>query len=211
MNLHTVGRQADWEKVDPSERNVFQRWASRTHGILTPGNVITVLGAATVTSGLIDIHRGETRKGTYKVGSGRLLDILDGIVADITKTKSPLGEALDATVDKIVMLGILRTLYKKEVINKETYRSILHQNMANVAITGVARVIDAEIHPSVEGKHTMLCQGTSLGLYSLARANQEEGNLERAKELELGAQIFELAAMKLGQSATDGYMQDLVA
>jgi phosphatidylglycerophosphate synthase len=211
VNSHTVGKQADWEKVEPSEWNVFQRWASRTNGILTPGNVVTVLGAVTVTSGLIDIHRGETRKGTYKVGAGRLLDILDGIVADVTKTKSPLGEALDATVDKIVMLGILRTLYKKEVINKETYRHILRQNLANVAITGAAKLIDAEIHPSVEGKHTMLCQGTSLGLYSLARANEEEGNLERAKELELGAQIFELAAVKLGRSATDGYMQDLAA
>lgn len=211
MNLHRTGKQADWEKVDPSEWNLFQRLASKTHGILTPGNVITVLGAATVTSGLIDIHRGETRKGTYKVGAGRLLDILDGIVADATKTKSPLGEALDASMDKLVMFGILRTLYKKEVINKETYHQILRQNLANVAITGVARVIDAEIHPSEDGKHTMLCQGTSLGLYSLARANEEEGNLERAKELELGAQIFEFAAMKLGKSATDGYFQDLAA
>lgn len=33
MSSHTVGKQADWEKEIPSEWNIFQRLASKTHGI----------------------------------------------------------------------------------------------------------------------------------------------------------------------------------
>jgi len=209
MNLHRVNKVPDWEKVHPSRRKRLQKIAAATGGIATLGNVLTIAGATCVASGLIDVHQGRTRRGTWKIGIGRVIDIFDGIVADKTQTKSPLGEALDATVDKVAMAGIVFVFAKKNIISKRTAWHIATQNLANVAVTGAARALDIDIHPSAAGKQTMLLQGMTLGFNGLATAAEEDSDTFKANQLRLIANLCEIGAAGKGAKATAGYVRDL--
>lgn len=207
--MHRVGRLADWEKKPSSEWNIFQKVAGATKGVVTPGNFLTVMGGACVASGLVDVYNGKTKWGTWKIGVGRLADVFDGTAADATGTKSSLGEMLDATVDKLTMFGIVVVFCKKEIISKRTAAHIIVQNFANVATTAVAKQLDLEIHPSEMGKKTMVLQGMTLGFNGLAAAASDSGNLERAEQLKLCANICEIGAVATGASASTGYAAEV--
>lgn len=114
MNLHRASKKPDWENVDVASRNVFQKIASRTHGVVTPANVISVFGLALVIFGLLSVLRDDIWIGVGAVAFGRLLDVVDGWVAEATGTKSLLGEAVDAVIDK---LGTLLTIAVLFVLN----------------------------------------------------------------------------------------------
>lgn len=208
MNLHRAEKLADWEKVPASEWNIFQRVAAATHGVVTPGNFVTIMGGACVASGLVDVYNGKTKRGTWKIGIGRVADAFDGGAADITGTKSRFGEMLDATVDKLAMLGIVGVFYKKNIISRGTALHIVGQNLVNVATTAVAKQYDAEIHPSAMGKKTMLLQGMTLGFSGLSEAAVESGNFERAQELQVCADVFQLGAAVTGAAASIRYATD---
>jgi len=51
-NLHRTGNQAQWAATPEAERNVFQKVAGWTHGILTLANLATGLGVVKVFEGL---------------------------------------------------------------------------------------------------------------------------------------------------------------
>jgi phosphatidylglycerophosphate synthase len=113
MNLHRSTGKADWEKVAPASRAFFQRVAAATKGLVTPANFITIIGLGVVVYGLVMLLQGHYVLGLVLLAAGRLLDILDGIVAEATGTKSALGEFFDAVADKvgtfltfIVLIGI---------------------------------------------------------------------------------------------------------
>jgi len=205
MNLHRASRVPDWEKVEPSERNVFQKVAAATGGVVTPGNFLTAMGGVCVGSGLIDVYNGKTKRGTKKIGIGRAFDI----AADVTGTKSPLGEVFDATLDKVAMLGIVAVFCKKGIISKRTAAHLVIQNGVNVVTTAVAKYNDVELHPSAMGKKTMALQGMTLGFSGLARAAVEEGNFERADQLQLCADICELGAAATGIATSAGYAHEV--
>ena len=107
MNLHRTSKQPDWEKIAEHERTFFQKIAFTTKGIVTPANAITVIGLLIVIVGLVYIIHGNYWTGLLLLAIGRLLDIVDGVVADKTGTKSMTGEFFDAAADK---LGTVATI-----------------------------------------------------------------------------------------------------
>lgn len=107
MDLHRTGKKPDWELVAASKRTAIQRLAFLTGGIITPPNVITFVGLVIVLYGLAALLEQHYWTGLLALAIGRLLDVADGVVAARTGTKSPLGELLDAAVDKI---GTLLTI-----------------------------------------------------------------------------------------------------
>lgn len=212
MNLHRVEGVADWAKPNLPKLSKIQKIASKTNGTITPGNILSVTGGLFVVSGLVDIYRGdEMKRGIRKVGIGRAIDIIDGIVADKTGTKSPLGEAVDATIDKLAMAGIVSVFVKKDIISKSTAKHILVQNIANIAITGVGRLNGAELHPSASGKQAMLLQGMTLGFNGLAAAMEGDGEMYKANQLKLMANICEIGAAGKGVQATVGYLREITS
>lgn len=123
FNIHRArdGR-ADWDLVDHADQNAWQRVARATAGIATPANAID--GAAMVADLAINENvivrehkrmteaaragdRAKFRAAAKKKMAGLALNLpvtifadgIDGMIADRTGTKSPLGEKIDGIGD----------------------------------------------------------------------------------------------------------------
>lgn len=152
LNLHRTGKTADWHKVAKEKRNLWQRTASSTHGILTPGNFISVLGGAVTIVGLVRITNDLNLYNIALIILGRLADIADGHVAHKTSTKSPLGEMIDATIDKILAFVAVIALAWSELAPLLIIALVLLYSLANSIISITAKLRSISIHPSREGK-----------------------------------------------------------
>jgi phosphatidylglycerophosphate synthase len=209
MNLHRTGKEPQWASVAPEDQNPFQKVAAKTGGLVAPANGVSLLGAGLVGSGLRDIAKGDTTKGVIKVGVGRIGgDLGDGFTADITGTKSPFGEGVDVVVDKGEAAVALPVLVKADILPKSAAGVIAAQNMANAAISAVAKRRGAEIHPSKEGKLTTFGQWTTIGLHGLAAVARENDAPKLAKGLEVAGRLSLVATAVLGAKAIVGYAGD---
>lgn len=207
MNLHRSDKIPDWEKIPEHERNVFQRTAARTNGVLTPGNVISVVGFLVTLDGLKDMHDGQYARGTVKIGVGRLCDLADGFAADKTGTKSSLGEAVDAFIDKVVMGVGLLVLRKAGIVSKETAKAFAIQNSVNALATGIAKMRGVDLHPSEAGKKTTWAQWMTLGGNSLEAAFGQLGvEPEVCEVLESATDICYDEANRLGRLVNIDYV-----
>src|SRR5437868_5028088 len=107
MNLHRPNGSSDWSKIKPAKRNRWQNLAAHTHGFVTLGNAITLLGFLLIIVGAVEVIHRHYAWGLVTLIAARLCDVLDGWVADITKTKSYVGAFIDVAADKIEGLIIL--------------------------------------------------------------------------------------------------------
>lgn len=110
--LHRVAtnKLADWQGVSPAHRNAWQTVAAYSYGLATVGNILTVAGLALVVYGLLLITSGHELAGAGAIALGRVFDYLDGIAADMTKTKSRLGASMDEVSDAVA-LGIALVIF----------------------------------------------------------------------------------------------------
>lgn len=155
MNLHRTTGQADWESIDPSDYTLWQKIAAATHGYVTPGNVTTLIGLVLVTLGLLQVVAGEYWLGGVLVIAGRLLDLVDGWLADATHTKSPLGEIADAAADKIETFAAIAVLF---IASLAPWWVLIGLLLPHIAISGVAYIArrkGVSLHPSRLGKISM--------------------------------------------------------
>src|SRR6266446_5236311 len=114
MDMHQAGESPDWTKVPPRNRNFWQQIAADTQGVGTPGNALSVLGFSLVVAGLLVVASRSLWEGTFLVGLGRIADLVDGVIAQRTGTKSPLGRLLDAGLDKagaLLALGVFAAVH----------------------------------------------------------------------------------------------------
>lgn len=151
LQLHRSRQKPDWELVAVAERNWSQRLAAATSGIVTPANCMTILGVVLVGYGLI-LLPSQLFYGVAFILVGRLFDLLDGIVADATGTKGPLGELMDATADKIVLFGTGLAVGALGFISWFIIIPLFLQNIANVLIGYNAKKHHVTLHPSSIGK-----------------------------------------------------------
>lgn len=155
MNLHRTTGKADWEKVSPANYNTFQKIAAATKGIVSPANVITVVGLGIVFYGLVTLLQGNYLLGLVLLAVGRLLDIVDGIVAESTGTKSPLGELFDAAADKIgTILTIVVLIFANIAYWWVIVALILPQVIIPLIVWYKGRR-KIRVHPTRQGKLSM--------------------------------------------------------
>lgn len=93
--------------------------------------------------------------GLCLLALGRSFDVLDGYLADVTATKSPLGEKLDAGFDK---LGTFLTLIVFGISQIAPWWILValalpHAFISMITLTAVGK--KREIHPSRIGKLSM--------------------------------------------------------
>lgn len=155
MNLHRSDTTPDWESVAVRDRNVWQRLAAMTSGIVTPGNVATFIGIGVVVLGLIEIFDKNYWWGCMLIVVGRLCDLLDGWLAESTQTKSPLGELLDASIDKIGTILTIVVFYIAMLAPWWVLSALLLPHLVIIFISLKARRENIQLHPSRAGKVSM--------------------------------------------------------
>ena len=178
MNLHRTNTTPDWESIDESNRTYIQRLAHETSGVVTPANLITLIGLFLVVVGLIIYSVDRSFLGVGLIIMGRVLDVVDGLVADATKTKSPLGEFLDASVDKIILFIILGFAYFLDIMPVAAIVAVALPASLVTLVSYIAKLNKVELHPSRIGKIStaviwismvaFMASGSLGGIYELA-------------------------------------------
>lgn len=168
MKLHQSGRLPDWERSEAAVDNLWQHIARKSHGVVTPGNVLSLAGLVLVCGGAAAIAGGFYGTGIVGIALGRTCDLADGIVADMTGTKSPLGEAVDAACDKLALLAVIIGIGVSGVMWWPLLGLIALQNLANSALAFVAKQKSITLHPSRLGKLATAWQW--VGLIGLSMA-----------------------------------------
>lgn len=202
LRLHTANK-ADWDKEGP--RNVWQKVASKSYGTLTPANIASIGGAVLAIYGLLLIVDGETVLGLALVAIGRFADLVDGVIAEYTKTKSPLGEIVDASMDKLVMAFALIVFIGIDLMPWPLIAVVALQNIANVMISVVARLRDKVIHPSRLGKLATAFSWVALILYPLGDWMRADGNEPLGVSLIFLALVSFAAYLLMGAKASLQY------
>jgi phosphatidylglycerophosphate synthase len=167
MQLHRTTGKPDWLAVPPVSRNMWQRVAVRTHGIGTPSNAVTLVGFVLVLIGLQQILTQHYLLGTVLLVTGRLCDILDGWVAELTRTKSPLGELLDAAIDKILTILTVAIFFAAHIAPAWVLIALVTPHILIAIIILGWRIHKVAFHPSLVGKLSMAGVWLSLVVYAL--------------------------------------------
>jgi phosphatidylglycerophosphate synthase len=153
VNLHRISGKAEWSTVALSKRNGWQRVAAATHGVVTIGNFFSLIGILSVPFGLwLIIGRDDYLLGVVTLAAGRLGDVIDGWAADKTGTKSPLGELIDATFDKISIAVTVVGLLIAGAVPWWALLVWLLPHLINSMVALLAWRTNRRLHPSAAGK-----------------------------------------------------------
>lgn len=211
MNLHRAGNAADWDTTPRHKRNFWQRIAARTGGVGTPGNVLSIGGFCLVALGLWIVAAHGVWEGTLLVALGRLADILDGIIAHYTGTKSPLGRALDATLDKIGALAALAVFGADNIMPLWIAIAILVQNIATIAVGIYAPWKRVVLNPSKEGKLAAAGFWVTIVLFVVTQLISESHFANWRSPIFAASYVLGIASLILGTYATVGYAAAVIA
>jgi phosphatidylglycerophosphate synthase len=176
MQLHRADGN-DWDGVAVSDRNVWQRLAARTGGLASPGNAVTVAGGVIVVIALVLLanHRS-TWLAVAMLMLGRLADLLDGHVASWTGTKSPVGEAFDAVVDKLEICLAAVVLWLLSLVPGVVFAVFVVHALYNFGLTFLDFVTNRKLHPTQAGKLAAAAEWIAIGLFVLDSGLKLSGN-----------------------------------
>lgn len=201
MDLHHTTGVPDWANVAPEKRNKWQIVAAATKGVVTPGNAVSFIGLALVTAGFVAVMQHALRVGLWLIVLGRLCDLADGLAANRTGTKSPLGEAVDASFDKAGALGILIAFGAERVVPLWAIIVIAAQNIANIIIAYIGKRRKVQVHPVRAGKVSAACEWLAFFCFIAAAAY--------GRVWFVPAYVILLPALWLGVVATIAYARVL--
>lgn len=199
MNLHRTTGTADWQAIQPARRSIVQKLAAATSGIVTPPNAITLIGLGLVVYGLSEIAVHNFWLGLSWLAVGRLLDIVDGAVAEATKTKSPVGEFFDAVADKIGTLLTIVTLIYAGVTYWWVIAALALPQVIIPLIIFYKKQKGIGVHPTRPGKLSMALAWVGIIGLLLARA------VHSSQPLEATAYVIVGLSLMLGLYATWQY------
>ncbi len=162
MQLHRSEKQPDWHELGRNQYNVWQKVGAVTGGWLTPANVITLIGLAVVIVGLACVAHGQYWTGIGLLVAGRLCDVADGWIADRTATKGPVGEMLDAVIDKIGTVMTILVLLVSRTAPWWALLLLVLPQLLNSVLTAYSMYRHKRLHPSRVGKLSMAALWVSL-------------------------------------------------
>lgn len=168
MSLHALHKRAQWYGLPERERTKVQRLAARTQGVVTPANAISLVGALVTIAGLWLFVKEAALGGLMLVGIGRICDIADGHVARRTHTASPIGEGVDAALDKVVLLAaaVLLTWHGVLPLAPLIVLAVLQVGTAVLALA--VRHDGTGLHPTRVGKYATFSLWVAVGLFMIA-------------------------------------------
>ncbi len=209
MNLHRSANVAEWDLIPSKERNMCQQVAAASGGIITPANVVSVLGFGLVLSGLHSVKQENYKNGFTKIAVGRLMDVFDGVVAEETGTKAPLGEKLDATIDKLEAFVTLPTLANNDVMTKKIAGIFMANHLINAGISLYAKKRNIPIHVSRDGKLATLAQWSTIILNGYGTFTNKNNKPTKAGWLKQSGKVASMVGIYLGARTISGYISDV--
>lgn len=205
MQLHRASSKPEWELCVPAKRNYWQKIAARTNGIATPANMVTVMSFLVVLAGLGMLLANHYAQAAPVVIIGRLGDLLDGWLAEKTGTKSPLGEVLDASVDKITVVLALAAVVITGMISAWFAVALLLPQAMIAVLSLQAGKRSVRLHPSRAGKVSMALVWLALFIQLIIAWRSLENNFAAV----LTGGIISLISILLGYSAALAYAREL--
>ena len=173
LQSHASREKPDWNYVVPEMRNGWQRMAASTHGVITPGNILTIAGAGMDVVANYAFLPGQYRLGALCLVTEGALDLLDGHAATCTGTRSPLGRAMDAGSDAARILLTTSVMTRTGILPKSA-TGILTTEKCLTAVPGaIAKLRNVDLTPSSEGKLTAFFQRSALVGFVLAAIVRE--------------------------------------
>ncbi|MDN5275842.1 MAG: CDP-diacylglycerol--glycerol-3-phosphate3-phosphatidyltransferase [Candidatus Saccharibacteria bacterium] len=206
MNLHRADKRPEWESISSDQWNYWQKVAASTHSIVTPANIISVIGLALVLYGLGLLFVQAYIPALILLVVGRLLDLVDGIVAHATGTKSPLGEIMDASIDKI---GTLLTILCLAVLQIAPWWVLLALFLPHLIISAIVfagRSRNVKLHPSRIGKLSMAVAWVVLTALLLIKAV----GLEWPALLVVATYTLAISSSLMGLISASQYLRQIV-
>lgn len=204
MKLHRSESKPDWQAIDINSQNAWQRIAASTNGLVTPGNLVTLIGIGLVVWGLFDVLRENYWSGSVLIIIGRLCDLLDGWLAESTGTKSPLGELLDASIDKLGTILTIVIFYIANLAPFWVLTLLLLPHIVIIAISIIARRNNVTLHPSRVGKVSMAALWVALfGLLIVRALDLAAGSI-----VSITVDVIAASSIILGCYAAVGYLQN---
>ena len=198
----------DWYGISVKDMNSFQVTASLTDGLITPANLIdaaSLLGERAANKAILDGHRRMVEAGNNRdeflagadlksIGlmSGfplSLVDKADGVVANLTGTKSPLGEAVDGTRDFIATWIKIQTRLRIGEITPLQAASLGLPKIINATIATHEKFGKGEFHTSLGGK---IGEAAAVGSVVLADIVELHGTKLRIKGVKAGVMPHEV-------------------
>jgi phosphatidylglycerophosphate synthase len=204
MDLHR-SKKPDWERIDAAHYTWLQGLAASSGGLVTVGNLVTVVGFSIVLIGMNEIIDQNYWLALSALIIGRFLDVVDGWAADLTQTKSPLGELLDAGLDKVGTIMTIVILYSYRVAPWWILLALALPHICITTITFISIHLKKHLHPSTRGKISMATAWLSLlGFVSIRGAY-----LSRHSILSIMTYTVACISIGIGLSATIGYLNEL--
>ena len=139
--------------------------------MITIGNFITLAGFVLVVIGFIDILNDRLLSGVVLITIGRVADLADGYLADLTHTKSPIGEAFDAGIDKLELAIAIPVLLATPYASRLLIVFLLIHLVTNVTLFFWAKRLGQRIHPTRAGKLSTATAWIAAGLFVLSQAS----------------------------------------
>lgn len=205
------GSGNDWDHiVAPAEPTKLQQLASKTHGIVTPGNGVTIVGLAGIETGAHLYRTGHETLGTILVAIFSAADGVDGAVAAKTDTRGNVGAALDATADKIAGASILGSLVHTGDIPKPLAAGIAITQAAIVAENIRITQRGGEPNPNWNGKIAAFALKAAGASYMIAGALKEHKKISsKVREgFRIAGHVTAVGAIACGGIATMQYHQE---
>lgn len=191
FNSHRTkdGQANDWDSVSPEKRNLPQRIAAASFGLVTPANILDILtlGAdAEVNQQMIvgghrametaaradnidDFRAGARRKIGGLIADIALLlpDALDGALATTTGTRSRMGEAVDGGGD--FLRAGLRAWSRFQIgeLSVADLVVLVGPKAANAVTASVAKLTGREFHSTGLAKGAEVARGVMLAAADL--------------------------------------------
>jgi phosphatidylglycerophosphate synthase len=189
------------------ELNIFQKISEATGNVVTPPNLVDGVAFAGAMYGIKNL---DSWKGIIVTAASFLADMTDGPLARALKVDSPVGEAVDATGDKIKLAAALYQIWKLDLAPKPLLVAIAAQNGINAALTAGDRAINSQpvIHPSYFGKRAILLEQLGLGLHVIG-SEVAKKHERRAAIIKKVGTLTSVTGLGLGAAATAGYAKNL--
>lgn len=150
----------------PPPGTVLERLAQRTHGVVTPANVLDVLAMVGVAWSAPRLDRWS---GIAVAAPSYLADVADGVIARRTNTSSRVGELVDHVGDKPKVFLGLRAIWRLGIADKPLLAAVGCYNLANAALSTCDYVVNEvpQIAVTTRGKRAMFATTAGVGLQTI--------------------------------------------